>query len=188
RRLRHLSCSDRQGRGRKVRGRKWNRGRAKLDAASRFEQAQGFIVFLYASEEAWCLPRLNSMKDLLKRMKYSSGRPFIEATWRSTSAVSPLMKLCRGIWIFLELAGHDAVAVSRDAARGVAGVHDDFGSVDDGVVIVAGVVGGDDGRVVLAEALRGQRHRLHVLKIVVAHLVQLREVRIVVVELSAALL
>jgi len=28
-----------------VRGRKWNRGRAKLDAASRFEQAQGFIVF-----------------------------------------------------------------------------------------------------------------------------------------------
>src|SRR5262245_16182028 len=42
------------------------------------------------SEEACCLPRLNSMKALLKRMKYSSGRPFIEATWRSTSAVSPL--------------------------------------------------------------------------------------------------
>src|SRR5689334_15313321 len=58
----------------------------------------------------------------------------------------------------------------------------------DGFVVVAGMIGGDHYGVVARERLGIQRHGLHVLVIVVAHLVKLREVRIVVIELSAALL
>ncbi len=75
-----------------------------------------------------------------------------------------------------------------DAASGVARVHDQLGGVDDRRVVVAGVIGGDDDAIVAADGLRVERHRLHVLVVVVAHLVKLREVGIVVVEFRAALL
>ena len=50
------------------------------------------------------------------------------------------------------------------------------------------MVGGDDGGVVFAEGFGGNGHGLHIFKIVVAHFVHLREVRVVVFDLRAALL
>ncbi len=50
------------------------------------------------------------------------------------------------------------------------------------------MIGGDDRGIVPAQGVGGERHRLHVFKIVVAHFVQLRKVRIVVIDACAALL
>src|ERR1051325_11489873 len=49
------------------------------------------------------------------------------------------------------LAGDDAIAVTCDAAGGVTGVNDELRAVHDGVVIVTGMIGGNDGSVVLTE-------------------------------------
>src|SRR5579872_1889775 len=87
-----------------------------------------------------------------------------------------------------ELAEDDFVAATLDAASGVARVDDQLGRVNDLGVVVAGVVGGNDDAIVTGDGLRVERHRLHVLVVIVAHLVKLREVGIVVVEFGAALL
>ena len=77
--------------------------------------------------------------------------------------------------------------MAHDAAGGVARVHDQLGAVNDGHVVVDGMVGGDDHGIVARERLRIQGNGLHVLVIVVAHFVELREVGIVVIERGTAL-
>src|SRR5579863_1409367 len=57
-------------------------------------------------------------------------------------------------------------------AGGVARVHDEFGMVDDGVVIVAGVIGGNQHAVVACEVFRRQFDGSHIRKIVVAHFME----------------
>src|ERR1700722_14328094 len=88
----------------------------------------------------------------------------------------------------LVLAEDDFLAVAHYATGGVAGVDYQLGGVDDGGVVVAGMVGGDDYAVVAGQGLWVQGHGLHVFVVVVAHLVELGEIGIVVVEFGATLL
>src|SRR5580692_5420112 len=59
------------------------------------------------------------------------------------------------------LAQNDFVAVTGDAPRGVAGVDDQLGGIDDGAEVVTGMVGRDDDGVVTGERLRVEGHGLH---------------------------
>ena len=78
--------------------------------------------------------------------------------------------------------------MAHDAASGVTGVDHEFGAVHNGRVIVAGVIGGNDHTVVAGERLWGDGHGLHIFVVVMAHFVELGEVRIVIVEVRATLL
>jgi hypothetical protein len=71
---------------------------------------------------------------------------------------------------------------------GVAGVDHQFRAIHNGAVIVAGVIRGDDYAVVGREGLRGDGHGLHFFVVIMSHFVQLREVRVVIVEIHATLL
>src|SRR6202008_3106054 len=86
------------------------------------------------------------------------------------------------------LAEDDFFAVANDAARGVARIDDQLRGMHDGFVVVAGMIGSNHHSIVTRESLWIEWHRLHVPVIVVAHLVELGEVWIVVIELRAALL
>src|ERR1700693_2201614 len=78
--------------------------------------------------------------------------------------------------------------MAHDAASGVTAVDYQFGAVPYGSVIVAGVIGSDDYTVVGGEGLRSDGHGLHIFVVVMAHFVELGEVRVVIVEIRAALL
>src|SRR5262249_21287892 len=89
---------------------------------------------------------------------------------------------------FPSLTGDDAGAVARDAARRGARVDDYFWGGHRGLGFLTGKVGGGDCGFLMAEGLPPGRDGVDSFEIVVAHSVQLRKVRIVVIELGAALL
>src|SRR2546422_688953 len=84
-------------------------------------------------------------------------------------------------------AEDDFVALAGDASGGVAGINHQLRSFDDRGVVVAAVVSGNHHAVVAGQHLGRQLDRAHPRVVVVAHLVQLREVGIVVLHLGAAL-
>src|SRR3984885_8280932 len=94
---------------------------------------------------------------------------------------------CAGrVWATPGSAGHNFFAPIRDASCGVAGVDYQGGVVDDALVVVARVICGDEYAIVAGNPSRAQRDRVLVGEVVVAHFVELREVRVVVIDHGAA--
>src|SRR5712692_1147676 len=128
------------------------------------------------ARSASCATRVTSSAEKLCLMRQLSS-----SCARTRSASS-----ARGA-IAARSAPHDLLVVAADAARGVARVHHHLRRIGDRLVIVAGMIGGDHHGVVTCQRFRRQLHRAHLRIIVVPHLVELREVRIVVIHQRAAL-
>src|ERR1700756_4680871 len=103
----------------------------------------------------------------------------------SRGVLESIAKIVGRKWL-IALAVNDLFAVLFHAPGGVPRVHHELGVAGDGVVVIAGMIGGDQDAVVAGKAFGRQVDGAHVGKIVGAHFVGGGEVRIVVIEKSAA--
>src|SRR6516165_3027239 len=76
-------------------------------------------------------------------------------------------------------AAHHLFPLFFDGMGGVSSVDNQPGVADDEIIVVAGVVSGDQHGVIALEGLRCRLNRRE-LEVVLAHLVETREIRIVV--------
>lgn len=81
----------------------------------------------------------------------------------------------------------DVVAAAGDVAEGVAGVDDELGVVCDELIVVGGVMRGDEDGVVAGEGLGGEFDGLEAEVAVAAHFVRAWDVGVVVVDVGAEL-